>query len=172
MLRPDGHIERNRQTGLRHGPHVRRAGTFARPARTRTGQRADASAGAAADYELHLQGGQTALRRVQLPGVLHRLPHRPPVSPRSGRQPAGVCERGEPRLPEAQPRIQDGRLRRDERRGVSLRAAAPGPQGRPDSGDRHPRGDQGFLHERPLRFGSRTGTLSGEHHRRNCWARS
>lgn len=45
MLRPDGHIERNRQTGLRHGPHVRRAGTFARPARTRTGQRADASGG-------------------------------------------------------------------------------------------------------------------------------
>ena len=27
-----------------------------------------------------------------------------------------------------------------------------GPQGRPDSGDRHPRGDQGFLHERPLRI--------------------
>ena len=95
-------------------------------ARTGAGQCADAAACAAPRDELHLQGRQTALRRVQLPGILRRLPHRAAVSPRGGRQPAGVCQRGERRLPETPSGLQDRRLRGHGRRGVGLRAGASG----------------------------------------------
>ncbi len=103
---------------------------------------------------------------MQLPGILCRLPYGPPLSPQGGRQPAGIRGRGERRFPEAPPGLQVRRLRGYERRGVGLRTPAERPERREDSGDRHPRGDQGFLYERRLRLAARTGALPRQHDRR------
>ena len=51
---------------------------------------------------------ETALRRVQLPRFLHRLPHGPPLPAADRRQPAGLCGRGDAQHAQALPLLQGG----------------------------------------------------------------